>query len=164
MQYREATESDVPALARIRAREWETEEYWIARISAYRNGTIHPQQALLPRVIFVALEEDGSIPGFIAGHLTRRHGCDGELEWINVIPEQRGAGIALALLQQLAGWFIDQKALYVCVDCDPDNLIAQRFYLRHGAESLNKHWLVWKDIRVVLYGPISNVDNDPVVR
>ncbi|HTI11941.1 MAG TPA: GNAT family N-acetyltransferase [Puia sp.] len=150
MQYREATESDVPALARIRAMEWETEEYWIARISGYRNGTIHPQQALLPRVIYVAVEEDCSIAGFIAGHLTRRFECDGELEWINVIPEHRGAGIALALIQQLAGWFIGQKALQVCVDCDPDNHIAQNFYKRYGAEMLNKHWLVWKDIRVLL--------------
>jgi hypothetical protein len=51
MQYREVNESDVPTLARIRAREWGTEDYWMDRISGYRNGLIHPQQALPPRVL-----------------------------------------------------------------------------------------------------------------
>jgi hypothetical protein len=40
----------------------------------------------MPRVSYVAFEQ-GLIVGFIAGHLTRRYGCDGELEWINVSPQ-----------------------------------------------------------------------------
>ena len=149
--YRPAEKSDVPVLARILASEWETEEYWRARVLRYLNGELHPQQALMPRVSFVALEDE-SIVGFIAGHLTRRYACDGELEWINVIPARRGTAVASELLRQLAGWFVDQKASRICVDVQPSNVIARRFYTRHGAEDLNPHWLVWNDIKMVL-GP-----------
>jgi len=72
------------------------------------------------------------------------------LEWINVIPEHRGSGIALALLRKLAAWFAEQKALRICVDVEPSNIAARRFYKRHGAADLNEHWLVWNDINVVL--------------
>jgi len=149
VRYRLAETSDIPAMARIRAAEWETAEYWRARISQYLAGELHPKHALLPRVSYVAVEGD-SLVGFIAGHLTRRHDCDGELEWINVIPERRGSGIAGELVRQLATWFISQNAARICVDVDPANLAARRFYTRHGATELKPHWLVWNDIKVVL--------------
>ena len=147
--YRQADKTDIPAMARIRAAEWGEEEYWSTRISRYLNCELHPQQALMPRVIYVAWEGD-SLVGMIAGHLTRRYSCDGELEWINVIPERRGSGIALELLRRLAAWFAEQKASRVCVDVDPANTTARRFYMRHGTKNLNEHWLVWNDIKVVL--------------
>ena len=84
IQYREARESDISALARIRAAEWETEEYWRKRIAGYISGQVHPQKALMPRVVYVAVEDDQVI-GFVAGHLTRRFECEGELEWVDVI-------------------------------------------------------------------------------
>ena len=149
VHYRDADKSDVPAMARIRAEEWETEEYWRVRISRYLDRELHPQQALMPRVIYVALEGD-SVVGFIAGHLTRRHVCDGELEWINVIPARRGSRVALELLRLLAAWFVERKASRICADVDPANTAARRFYTRHGARNLNQHWLVWNDIKVVL--------------
>jgi ribosomal protein S18 acetylase RimI-like enzyme len=147
--YREAEQSDIPAMARIRAAEWETEEYWRFRISRYLARELHPRQALMPRASYVALEGDALV-GFIAGHLTRRFACDGELEWINVIPERRGSGVASELLRLLAAWFATQKASRICVDVEPANTPARRFYTRHGAEDLNPHWLVWNDINVVL--------------
>jgi len=147
--YRQADESDIPGMARIRAAEWELEEYWRARISAYMDCKLHPRQALMPRVIYVALE-DHSLVGFVAGHLTRRYACDGELQWIDVTRERRRGGIASELLRRLAAWFVEQKALRICVDVDPANATARRFYRRHGAENLNQHWLVWNDINVVL--------------
>src|SRR5467141_1079358 len=127
VHYRHAGKSNVPAIARIRAGEWGTEEYWRVRISRYRHRELHPQQAVLPRVIYVALERD-SLVGFIAGHLTRRYACEGELEWINVIPPSRGGGIASELLRRLAAWFTEQKASRICVDVDPANTTARRFY------------------------------------
>ena len=142
MIYREAMTSDVPALARIRAAEWETQDYWQRRITGYLNGTLHPQQSLPPRVLYVALDGVATV-GFIAGHLTRRSGCDGELEWINVVPDHRGTGIAAVLLRLLATWFQQHNALRVCVDPDEQ---ARAFYSRHGAIALNKHWMVWTDI------------------
>jgi ribosomal protein S18 acetylase RimI-like enzyme len=136
-------------LARIRAGEWETEEYWKVRISRYLDCELHPQQALIPRVIYVASEGDALV-GFIAGHLTRRHGCEGELEWINVIPQRRGSGIASGLLRLLAVWFVEQQASRICVNVDPANTPALRFYRRHGARNLNEHWLIWSNINIVL--------------
>jgi ribosomal protein S18 acetylase RimI-like enzyme len=139
-------------MARIRAARWETEEFWEKRISGYLDGEHHPQKALMPRVIYVATEGN-SLVGFIAGHLTRRYECDGELEWIDVIPAHRRSGVASELLRLLAAWFSGQNARRICVDVDPANTVARRFYTRHGAESLNPHWLVWNDINVVLREP-----------
>jgi GNAT superfamily N-acetyltransferase len=151
MHFRQAGKTDVPAMARIRAADWESEEYWRRRISGYLDCEIHPRQALLPRIIYVAAE-GASLAGLIAGHLTRRYDCDGELEWIDVVPGHRGTGVASELLRLLAAWFTGQKARRVCVDVNPANTAARRFYTRHGAENLNPHWLVWKDISVVLDG------------
>lgn len=150
VHYREADKSDIPAMARIRALEWGSEEYWITRISGYMDRELHPQKALMPRVVYVASEND-SLIGFIAGHLTQRYNCDGELEWINVIPERRGDGVASELLRQLASWFAKQEAARICVDVDPENTIACQFYGRHGAEHLNAHWMIWKDIDTLLH-------------
>lgn len=147
--YRKVDESDIPAIARIRAAEWGDEEYRRTRISRYLDRELHPQHALMPRVMYVALEGD-ILVGFIAGHLTRRYACDGELEWINVIPASPGSEVSSELLCRLAAWFQEQRASRICVDVDPANTTARRFYTRHGAETLNEHWLVWSDIHVVL--------------
>jgi ribosomal protein S18 acetylase RimI-like enzyme len=130
-------------------RGWETEEYWNNRIVAYLASEFHPKHALMPRVSYMSYEGD-SLVGFIAGHLTQRHSCDGELEWINVIPERRGSEIASELLRLLMLWFLRQKASRICVDVEPSNAVARRFYRRHGAEELKPHWMVWNDIKAVL--------------
>src|SRR5689334_15107203 len=113
--YREADISDVPDMARIRASEWGSEHYWRRRIAGYMRCELHPQQALMPRVAYVA-EEGEAVMGFIAGHRTRRFSCAGELEWINVVPERRGSGISSELLRLLATWFVEQHAVRICVD------------------------------------------------
>ena len=141
-------------MARVRSAEWGIEDVWRVTISRYLNHEHHPRQALAPRVGYVAQEGDALV-GFAAGHLTRRFACDGELQWINVIPECRGKSVASELLRLLAEWFVAQNALKICVDVEPDNATARRFYLRHGAEHLHPSWLVWNDIRVVLAQPKS---------
>lgn len=149
IHYRKADTSDVPALAQIRSIDWGSEEYWRARIYGYINGELNPQKALAPRIVYAAFYGDLAV-GFIAGHLTRRYECDGELEWLSVIPAHRRSGVASELLRLLAAWFVEEKAHKVCVDVDPANTAARRFYANHGAGSLNPHWMVWKDIGVVL--------------
>lgn len=149
VHYREADQSDIPAMARIRAEGgWEggaPEE----RMARYLAGEHHPQQALAPRVIHVALDGDAMV-GFVAGHLTRRLGCDGELQWIFVSPEVRGSGVAGELVRRLAAWFVERGAARICID--PGDVAARRFYRRLGAGDLNQHWMVWEDIGVVLRG------------
>jgi ribosomal protein S18 acetylase RimI-like enzyme len=149
--FRVGTLDDVPHMARIRSREWESEAYWTTRIAGYMKGDQHPQHALQPRVIYVALTEE-LMAGFIAGHQTRRLGCTGELEWINVIPEYRRMGVASELLHRLVAWFVGQSATKVCVDVAEDNLGALAFYKGYGAVHLNPHWLYWEDIRFLNEG------------
>jgi ribosomal protein S18 acetylase RimI-like enzyme len=149
LDYREATERDVPALARIRANVRGTAEDWHEWISAYLRRERHPQHALDSRVVYVACDK-GEVVGFVAGHLTRRYSCDGELQWIDVVDAYRRRGIASELVRRLASWFATQRASRICVDVNPDNVVAQHFYRRHGAQDLRPHWLVWPDITVVL--------------
>ena len=91
--------------------------------------------------------EGRSPVGYVAGHLSRRFGCDGELQWIYVVPEHRRTHVASKLLRFLAGWFLEQGAHRICVDVGDDE--ARPFYKRHGAIELNRHWMVWNDIGVV---------------
>jgi ribosomal protein S18 acetylase RimI-like enzyme len=151
--YRQTKDTDIAGMARIRAEEWGTQDYWMARISGYLECKVHPRQALMPRISYVAAEQD-SIVGFVAGHLTHRYGCGGEIEWISVSRDHRVEGIASRLLLLLVSWFAEQKALQVCVDVNPANSAATKFYMRHGAQKLNDHWLVWKDITSMLAAPL----------
>jgi GNAT superfamily N-acetyltransferase len=112
----------------------------------YLAGDHHPQFALAERVIYVAEDSEGVI-GFVAGHLTKRFECDGELQWIYVLPAWRSTGVASGLLRRLAEWFLQKNACRICVNAERENATARRFYERHGAENLNEHWLVWPDIR-----------------
>jgi ribosomal protein S18 acetylase RimI-like enzyme len=146
VSYRQAVLSDVAASAKLRAISWGTEEYWRERIAGYLNGTLHPRGALGARIIYVA-EMDTAAVGLVAGHLSTRLACQGELEWIDVAPEQRRRGIASQLARLLATWFVEQEALRICVD--PGNAPARTFYRTLAAQDLNAHWMFWPDIRVV---------------
>ncbi len=121
-------------------------------MSKYLAGEHHPQQALLPRVMWMAADGESPI-GYAAGHLTRRLGCDGELQWIYVVPAHRRTQVGSTLLRLLAEWFLEHGARRVCVDVGDDN--ARFFYRRHGAVDLNRHWMVWSDISGVLASPTA---------
>lgn len=148
MTFRVATTDDIEAMALIRTREWGDAGYWQTRIGGYLDGSLSPQQAIAPRHCVVATE-GMELVGFVAGHLTRRHGCMGEVQWINVAPAWRRKGVASELLRALARWFAAQNALRVCVDVEPSDSAAKAFYQRYGAQELNRHWLVWNDITVL---------------
>jgi GNAT superfamily N-acetyltransferase len=144
---RPAEDTDIQAMAAIRAREWETEAYWLRRIGAYLRWEYSPEQAQTARGVFVAADDGGNIAGFVAGHRTRRYGCDGELEWINVIPERRGEGIADHLIVRMGEWFVEQGLARICVDVDPGNVVARKLYARFGAAPFKPYWMVWEDSR-----------------
>jgi ribosomal protein S18 acetylase RimI-like enzyme len=147
--YRPATLLDVSAMAQLRSEHWGHAPDWELRLASYMSGEHHPRHALLPRVMIVA-EQDDEIIGFIAGHLTRRYHCDGELQWINVSESQRRQGVATEMLRELADWFAAYNAHKICVDAQPRNTEARAFYTRHGAEPINNHWLVWQEIARVM--------------
>jgi GNAT superfamily N-acetyltransferase len=142
---RQASLADVPAMAQLRdASDWsggaDTE-----RMPRYLAGEHHPQYALAARVAFVA-ESGGELVGYIAGHATTRFGCAGELQWLLVSPAQRGGGVADLLLAALVNWFASQNIAAVCVNVEPDNVPARRFYARHGAVDLSEYWMTWPDV------------------
>lgn len=147
MEVRPATAADVPRMAGIRDAD-PTAGPADARMAAYLEGRHHPQQSLALRVAYLATI-DGAAAGYIAGHLTRRYGCDGELQYLYVTPEYRRTGVASALLRQLAEWFGEQGAERICVDVDADSPGARRFYTRHGAQRLGAHWMIWPDIAAI---------------
>jgi GNAT superfamily N-acetyltransferase len=140
-----AEERDVEAMAAIRARRWGTRDFWVERIGPYLKGKYFPQQALPARAVFVADNDGAVVVGFVAGHQTRRFGCDGELEWIDVAEEWRRTGIAAKLLAHAGSWFVQNGLGRVCVNVDPDNAPARGFYAKHGAVALNDYWMVWED-------------------
>jgi ribosomal protein S18 acetylase RimI-like enzyme len=156
MLYRKARPNDYSAMARIRASDRGEIAYWENRISEYLEGRLHPQKALAPRIAYVAEEE--TIIGFVAGHLSHRFDCEGELQWINVAATGRRAGIASELLRSIAHWFGECGVRRVCVDVAVSNKVARSFYIRHGAESLNDHWLVWPNIQSVKTAKVTLPD------
>lgn len=148
IRYRRATSADVDAISRCR-REDPLAGDADPRLSAYLDGRSHPREALLPRIGFLALDGD-RIVGYVAGHLTTRHGCDGEVQHLFVAPSHRRQGIASALLRLQAQWFQTQGAAKVCVDVDVGSAPAIPFYVACGASPLNRYWYVWDDMAAAL--------------
>ena len=145
VDYRTAGSADVAAMQACRLTD-PSAGPGDPRMAAYLGGTHHPHQALGPRVAFVALR-DNAVSGYIAGHLTRRYDCDGELQYLHVGLPHRRSGIASELLRRLAAWFAHQGAFKICVDVNDDSPAARPFYGRHGARAINQHWMAWSDIR-----------------
>ena len=144
--YRLAKETDVSLVAGLRA-AGEAGGASEERMAQYLAGEHHPQKALAPRAMYLAEASERPV-GYIAGHLTKRYNCTGELQWIYVQQDHRGMGVADELLHLLAGWFVRQNATRVCVDVgDPSG---RRFCEKHGAQVFNPYWMIWPDIGVVL--------------
>lgn len=78
VSFRAATSTDVPAM--VACHSWAAVD---PRMAAYFDGKHDPHQALPPRIGYVASVED-AIVGYIAGHLTTRHGCQGEVQYLFV--------------------------------------------------------------------------------
>jgi ribosomal protein S18 acetylase RimI-like enzyme len=100
VSFRPASAADVAAMAACRSRDPQggpADE----RMGAYFRGEHHPHLALPPRTGFVALAND-AVVGYIAGHLTTRHDCQGEVQYLFVSSEFRRQGIARRLIQLMA--------------------------------------------------------------
>ena len=157
MQIRPVRETDLDAVARVHAQTRVASSYYHdavdvnaevqrlhPRLVGYVAGTYHPSWSLPQRSVIVA-EQDNQILGFIAGHRSRRMGCNGELQWMFVLPSWQRKGIGAALLRPLATWFTEQGSRKVIVDAPPENPY-RSFYLKHGALPLDAYWLYWEDI------------------
>ena len=149
IQFREATTADVTAMAQCGVDD-PVDGVADSRMGAYFDRQQHPQQALLERVGYVALANNDLI-GYIAGHLTTRNGCEGEVQFLYVGIKYRRRGIATSLVQLLAQWFQSQEAHKVCVPIAADSPAAAKpFYESLGASPLKKYWYAWDDIASIL--------------
>lgn len=145
--YREATSADVFAMAGCLQSDVDAGPA-DPRMAAYLDGQHHPQHALASRTAYVALVNNVII-GYVAGHCTRRFGCEGEAQYLYVAATHRRNGVATALLGQLAAWFLAQGARRICVNVDVDSPQAAPFYRENGATPLTVHWYIWPDIGMV---------------
>jgi len=159
VRFRRAVPDDAARVARL-PQEGEAGGDPPERMARYLSGEHHPQQALPPRTMWIAVE-DGEPVGYVAGHLTRRFGCDGELQWIYVVPRCRRSGLGRRMVRLLARWFVENGARRVCVNVGDEQ--ARPFYRRCGAVDLRPHWMVWDDVACVLEveGPPDGVDGEP---
>lgn len=151
VRVRRASVADVPDMAACRGTDPDV-GHADPRMAAYLEGRHHPRQALPPRVAYLAMAEDRTV-GYIAGHLTRRFGCQGEVQYLYVVPPCRRGGVASMLLRALALWFVEQGARRICVDVNAESPGAAPFYADQGAEPLRPHWMVWRDVSTVSARP-----------
>jgi ribosomal protein S18 acetylase RimI-like enzyme len=145
---REATLTDVPLMASLRDKSGWSGSANAERMKMYLSNEHDPQYALSRRIAFIAVQND-TLRGYVAGHLTTRFGCQGELQWILVDPDCRGSPIASELLTRMAEWSFRNESKRVCVNVEPENVRARAFYRRLGAVKLSEYWLQWPDISEV---------------
>ncbi len=157
MEVRPVGLSDLDAVVRLQAEamvaseaypesvdESAVAEHLRPRVKGYFDGSYHPSHAMAPRAMFVAVT-NGRIVGFVAGHLSTRMGCEGELQWIFVRPSEQRRGIGAALLRPMADWFKKVGGTHVIVDAPPGHP-SRDFYRHFGALPLDSYWLHWPDI------------------
>lgn len=136
-----ATLNDLPAMCRLRAEYQGHLLEWEPRIAAYIIGQLTPAFGLEPRAIFVAVDENNDVVGFIAGHLSKRFHCDGEIYWLNVQADRRGHRIADQLLAALFDWFTQHNAHKLCIEVPPSAESARKLLARHNAQPIGPLWL-----------------------
>ena len=140
---RPARSEDVADIATMFSSKWRRPEFWERQILQYLSGRHSPERALETRMAFVALRCD-RIVGLAAGHLTRRFGCQGELQWIRVAQGEDSA-LYKQLFAIIANWFAHEKANRICVNVYNKNQETRRLYSAFGARPLGQHWMTWND-------------------
>lgn len=94
------------------------------------------------RLILKAVNEEGRITGYLAGHLTTRYNLDAEIQSFYVLKEAQNKRIGTRLLTSFVTWLIDMNAVSLCVGINPGNKY-KAFYLKYGGQYLNEHWIYW---------------------
>jgi GNAT superfamily N-acetyltransferase len=112
------------------------------RLRNYMTGRASPRWARQERIVFKVCV-DGSIVGYIAGHLTTRHGMDAEIQSLYVLRDYQRAGIGRRLLLQFTEWAIQHEVKTICAGIDPNR--DPSFYLKYGGRYVNPCWVYWPD-------------------
>lgn len=129
-----------------------------SRLSGYMTGRHNPQFAL-PRRLVLAAKRGQSLVGYTAGHLSRRFDCEGELQWLYVVESARRQRIGAALVSCLAEWFAVQGVSRVCVNVDPNNGTACKFFAARGARRHGEHWFIWDEMLKGCGAPTRSIED-----
>ena len=100
-----------------------------------------PQTSKPERIIFKAVV-DNKLVGYIAGHLTTRYNKDAEIQSFFILKAYQRKGFGKMLFLKFIEWLDAQNAKSLCVGIMPDNPY-KAFYLKHGGQYLNPHWIYW---------------------
>jgi len=116
------------------------------RWQTYFNGQ-SPATSKPERVVFKAVI-DNRIIGYIAGHLTTRYNKDAEIQSFYMLKDEQRKGGGSKLLKHFSDWLISHQAHSLCVGFEPENPY-RAFYLKHGGQYLNPHWIYWDDVELL---------------
>jgi len=108
-----------------------------------------PKTSKPQRLILKAVNDEGRITGYLAGHLTTRFDLAAEIQSFYVLKEVQNQKTGTQLLTSFVTWLIDMNAGSLCVGIKPENKY-KAFYLKHGGEYLNEHWIYWPDTAQLL--------------
>lgn len=114
------------------------------RWQAYFKGQ-SPQTSKPERITLKAVNKNKEIVGYLSGHLTKRFNLDAEIQSFYILKQEQNKGIGTKLLAKFATWLIEQNAKSLCVGFKPENKY-KSFYLKHGGQYRNEHWIFWQDI------------------
>lgn len=106
-----------------------------------------PQTSKPERITLKAVNTNNKIIGYLSGHLTTRFNLDAEIQSFYVLKNEQGKGIGTKLLMEFMKWLISHNAKSLCVGFNPENKY-KSFYLKHGGQYRNEHWIVWQDISI----------------
>ena len=116
----------------------------INRWKTYFKGQ-SPQTSKPDRVTLKAVNNDDKIIGYLSGHLTTRFNLDAEIQSFYILKTEQKKGIGTMLLKEFTKWLEKKNAKSLCVGFKPENKY-KSFYLKHGGQYLNEHWIIWNDI------------------
>jgi GNAT superfamily N-acetyltransferase len=130
------------------------EEYEIDYPSRYSRWQTYfnrqsPQTSKPERLILKAINDDGRIIGYLAGHLTTRYNLDAEIQSFYVLKQMQKQKVGTGLLIEFVKWLINMNAKSLCVGLHPKNKY-KSFYLKYNGQYLNEHWIFWQDITKLL--------------
>jgi ribosomal protein S18 acetylase RimI-like enzyme len=139
MHVREATAADAAAIRRV-ARESLAASYGdvlaeSALTSAverwYGEESLSEQLAADDGVYLVAVD-DGEVVGVAQSYVVPGRETAGELDWLHVVPDRRGAGVGTQLLTRLESLLLERGADRIEGRVLAANAAGTDFYERHG--------------------------------
>jgi GNAT superfamily N-acetyltransferase len=114
-------------------------ERWRTYLAGTSPASARPERVVLKAVV------GGDMVGYLAGHLTTRHGRDAEIQSFYLLRAYQRHGVGTALLRRFLDWLGEHGAASLCVGIAAENPY-QAFYLKHGGTHLNPHWIVWDEL------------------